>query len=333
MPQTDVTDKIVSSSSHSPSTSPATPHAKHPRQTWKKRVRQWLLRCLFRAQLLTLRVIPWKLSLALGEGMGLIAFCCSKRYRQVAESNLTLAYGDTLTGSERRHITRRVFQNFARAMLIEWLKVPSLTIDQVRTLIRVETLDPLTQALAKGKGVIVVSGHLGNWELLARRVAMEGFPVTVVTRQSEDSQFNAITDRLRENAGYTVHPRGSSPRRLLKHLRQNGIVAILCDQKSDDVFVPFFGRTAGTTAGPAVLALKTGAAILPLFYPRQADGKFRAVFLPEIDTTPTGDTPADTQRIMADITSSIESVVREYPDQWLWLHDRWRMPKQPRPEC
>ena len=155
---------------------------------------------------------------------------------------------------------------------------------------------------------------------------MEGFPVTVVTRQSEDPKFNAITDRLRQNAGYSVHPRGSSPRGLLRHLRANGIVAILCDQKSDDVFVPFFGQTAGTVAGPAVLALKTGAAILPLFYPRGPDGKFGAVFLPEIDTTPTGDSEADIARIMGEITSGIEGVVRRYPDQWLWLHDRWRMP-------
>ena len=293
-----------------------------------KQGRQWMLRMLFQAQLAGLRVLPWKPAIAIGEGMGRIACRLSPRYRGIAEKNLLIAYGDAMSGLERQRLTRRVFENFARAMLIEWLKVPSLTPDQVRALVQVETLDPLAAALARGKGVIVVSAHLGNWELLARRVAMEGYPVTVVTRQSEDPKFNAITDRLRENAGYSVHPRGSSPRGLLKHLRKNGIVAILCDQKSDDVFVPFFGQTAGTVAGPAVLALKTGAAILPLFYPRLPGGKFGAVFLPEIDTTSTGDAGADIARIMGDITAGIEDIVRQYPEQWLWLHDRWRMPKR-----
>ena len=259
--------------------------------------------------------------------MGSIAYAVSGRYRGVADRNLQIAYGDALSSSERQVMIRRVFRNFARAMLIEWLKVPTLTPDAVRALVRVETLQPLRDAMAAGKGVIVVSAHLGNWELLARRVSMEGFPVVVVTRQSPDPEFNAITDALRENAGYTVHPRGSSPRGLLRQLRSNGIVAILCDQKSDDVFVPFFGRQAGTVSGPAVLALKTGATILPLFYPREADGKFAAVIHPPIDTHSTGNHEADVQRIMADVTASIEEVVRQYPDQWLWLHDRWRMPK------
>jgi lauroyl/myristoyl acyltransferase len=185
-----------------PETTPS--HNQSLSRSIHKRCRQWLVRTLFQAQLTGLRVLPWKPAIALGEGMGLIAFRFSSRYRGIAEKNLKIAYGDTLSGSERRHLIRRVFQNFARAMLIEWLKVPSLTPEQVRALVQVETLDPLTSALDRGKGVIVVSAHLGNWELLARRVAMEGFPVTVIARQSEDPAFNAITDRLRENAGYSV---------------------------------------------------------------------------------------------------------------------------------
>ena len=112
----------------------------------------------------------------------------------------------------------------------------------------------------------------------------------------------------------------------MQRLRGNGIVAIVPDQKSEDVFVPFFGRLAGTVAGPAVLSLKTGAGILPMFCPRQPDGTYRVVILPEIDPTPTGDTDADIRRIMAEITRVIEDIVRQYPDQWLWLHDRWRVP-------
>lgn len=289
-----------------------------------KRMRQWLVRTLFQGMLGAMRVLPWRPARALGTGMGSAAYRLSPRYRRMADKNLQIAYGSALSAWERRRLTRRVFQNFARATLIEFLKVPFLTSTEVRAMVPMESLAPMQAALARGKGVIVVSAHLGNWELLARRIAMEGISIKVVTRQSPDPAFNAITNSLRENAGYTVHPRGSSPRGLLKHLRDNGVVAILADQKADDgVYVPFFGQPAGTVAGPAVLALKTGAALLPLFAPRRPNGTFATLFLPEVDTTATGDTTADVTRIMGDVTAAIESAVRQYPDQWLWLHDRW----------
>jgi KDO2-lipid IV(A) lauroyltransferase len=109
----------------------------------------------------------------------------------------------------------------------------------------------------------------------------------------------------------------------VQKLREGGLVAILPDQKSDDVFVPFFGKTAGTVAGPAILALKTGAPIVPFFCPRLPNGTFRMVVGDEIDTHTTGDQTADVERIMTDINLAVEKIVREYPDQWLWLHDRW----------
>ena len=112
----------------------------------------------------------------------------------------------------------------------------------------------------------------------------------------------------------------------MKQLRDNKIVAIVPDQKSEDVFVPFFGKLAGTVAGPAVLALKTGAAILPMFCPRRPDGTYETVFYPAIVPEPTGDMEADIKKIMTEITADIEDIVRKYPDQWLWLHDRWRIP-------
>lgn len=296
----------------------------------RQRVRHWLVRGLFRGLLALLRVTPWPPALACGSALGAGACRLSGRYRGVADRNLRLAYGDDLTPAERRRLTQDVFRHFGRALLIEFLKVPSLSPAQVRALVPIQPseLNPLTQALARGRGVIVVSAHLGNWELLVRRIALEGVRVLVVARQGRDPAFNALTDRLRENGGYQVHSRDSSPRPLLRHLQSGGVVAILCDQKSDAVFVPFFGHTAGTTDGPAVLALRTGAAVLPLFAPRGPDGKYRPLFLPEIDTHATGNRRADAARIMGDITAGIEEVVRRYPDQWLWMHDRWRLPAE-----
>ena len=248
-----------------------------------------------------------------------------KRYRVMADKNLKIAYGDRMTAAERNELTRRVFRHFAHA-ISDFLKAPSMTPEQVKALVKVDSFAPMDDLLARGKGLIFITAHIGNWELLARRAAIHGTHITVVARQGDDPAFNALTDHIRESGGYSVHPRGDSPRALLKVLRSNAVIGILPDQKSDDVFVPFFGQLAGTVAGPAVLALKTGAAILPVFCIRQPDGTYQTIHLPEIDTHSTDNQEADIWRITADITAAVESIVRQYPDQWLWLHDRWKMP-------
>ena len=286
---------------------------------------QALVRSLFRTLLRALRVVPWSVAGAWGAGLGAWGYHLSARYRRVADTNLRHAYGNTLSERERAAIIRRVFQSFGRSLL-EFLKAPSMSPEQIKRIVKAESYAPVEAVLARGKGMILLAAHFGNWELLARRAALEGYEFAVIARQSHDPEFNKITDSIRADGGYIVLPRGDSPRAILRRLRSNGIVAILPDQKSEDVFVPFFGRLAGTVAGPAVLSLKTGAGIVPMFCPRQPDGTYQVEILPEIDTTPTGDMDADIHRIMADITRVIEAMVRRYPDQWLWLHDRWRVP-------
>ncbi|MBV9848723.1 MAG: lysophospholipid acyltransferase family protein [Armatimonadetes bacterium] len=290
-----------------------------------KRAWQSIVRVLFRALLRVLRVVPWRVAGAWGAAVGALGYHVAVRYRRVANANLRHAYGDALSDRERQALIKRVFQSFGRA-LMEFLKAPSMSPSQIKKIVKADSYARVEAVLARGKGMILLAAHFGNWELLARRAALEGYEFAVVARQSHDPEFNQITDSLRANGGYTVLPRGGSPRAILQRLRRNGIVAILPDQKSEDVFVPFFGRLAGTVAGPAVLSLKTGAGIIPMFCPRQPDGSYRVEILPEIDTTPSGDTDADIHRIMADITHVIEEMVRRYPDQWLWLHDRWRVP-------
>lgn len=294
-----------------------------------KKLWQSLVRLTFQGLLVGLRFVPWGLATAWGEGMGSLGFSLSKRYRDMADKNLRFAFGDTLTEKDRLRITRGVFRNFARAALVEFLKAPGLSAEQLRKKVVCDGWEKVDAVLARGKGMILVTGHFGNFELLARRAALDGYSFIVVARQSHDPGFNAITDYLRENGGYSVHPRGASPKPLLQQLRKGGIIAILPDQKSEDVFVPFFGKLAGTVAGPAVLAMKTGAPVLPMFCPYQGGGVYKVEIGDEIDTHTTGDLDEDSRRIMADITRAIEDEVRKYPEQWLWLHDRWRVPPPP----
>jgi len=289
-----------------------------------KNLWQTFVRTIFRGLLVGLRFVPLSVASRSAEALGGLGCKLSKRYRDVADKNLIFAFGDSWTPEDRCRVTSRVFRNFARAALAEFLKAPSMSPDQIRKLVHVENWDKVDAVLSRGKGMILVTAHFGNFELLARRAALDGYSFVVVARQSPDEGFNAITDYIRENGGYKVHARGASPKPLLQQLRRGGIIAILPDQKSEDVFVPFFGKLAGTVAGPAVLALKTGAPILPMFCPHQEDGTYKVDIFDEIDTHATGNLEDDSRRIMADITRAIEDEVRLYPDQWLWLHDRWR---------
>lgn len=292
-----------------------------------KKLWQSFVRNTLRMLLRTLRFVSWKTAQAWGRALGPLGYRLSKRYRQVADKNLRLAYGDAMTERERQQLIRKVFQNFSMG-LFEFLKGISLTPDDVRRMVPVskEQYAHIDELLARGKGLIVISAHIGNWELLCRRGGIDGYKFAVVVRQSHDDGMNEITDRVRESGGYEVLARGNSAKAVLQRLKKGGIIAILPDQKSEDVFVPFFGRLTGTVAGPATLALKTGAPILIVFCLRLPDGTYRIEMAPDVDQTSTGDLDADRIRIMADINAEIEKVVRKYPEQWLWLHDRWKAP-------
>ena len=226
---------------------------------WGAMKQRWqaFVRTLFRALLRGLRVVPWSVAGGWGAALGALGYHLSARYRRVADANLRHAYGDALSEGERQALIRRVFQSFGRA-LMEFLKAPSMSPAQIKQIVRADSYARVEAVLARGKGMILLAAHFGNWELLARRAALEGYEFAVVARQSHDPEFNKITDSIRANGGYVVLPRGGSPRAILQRLRGNGIVAILPDQKSEDVFVPFFGRLAGTVAGPAVLSLEDG---------------------------------------------------------------------------
>jgi KDO2-lipid IV(A) lauroyltransferase len=148
--------------------------------------------------------------------------------------------------------------------------------------------------------------------------------VAVIARDADDPGTTELVTMLRERSGYRVFPRGNAARLVLKALRANEAVGILPDQNAGDVFVEFFGQKAGSVAGPAVFHLRTGAPLVPLFNVRLPDDRHRVEILPPMRFEPSGDAQADYQRIMQALHDVLEGYVRRYPDQWLWLHDRWK---------
>ncbi len=266
---------------------------------------------------------PWSVNL-LGVFFGNTFYVLSARYRRVALKNLRAAYGDKKPEAEIRWMARQVFINFARGA-VEFFYLLSLSRDEINAMVDVEGLERLDDALAEGKGCIVITAHYGNWELLARKMAILGYKANVIARDSDDPGMTGIANRIRENGGYKVFDRDQPIIGAFRCLKNNECLGILPDQnESNGIFVDFFSRPAATAIGPAVLSLRSGAPVLAMFAPRQPDGRYRVIVYPRIDFEPTGDEERDIRELTARITSIIECEIRNNPTQWLWLHDRWK---------
>ncbi len=292
------------------------------KSAWRKRIEGKLGGFGLRMAWGLFRVLPISVAQRLGAGLGLLAHALSGRYRRVARQNLQRAFSDW-TPAQVKATVRRVFRNFG-VSLAEFFKAPSMTRPQIEKWVTIVGLEHLDAALREGKGVLLITGHFGNWELMARYLCMLGYPVSVIARDADDKGTTELITMLRERSGYKVFPRGNAARLVLKALRANEAVGILPDQNAGDVYVEFFGQKAGSVAGPAVFHLRTGAPLVPLFSVRLPGDYHRVEILPPMRFEPTGDVQADHQRVMQALHDVLESYVRRYPDQWLWLHDRWK---------
>jgi KDO2-lipid IV(A) lauroyltransferase len=265
--------------------------------------------------------LPIPLALALGRGLGAAAHRLLGTSRRLALAHVALAF-PSLTDRERRALVRATFRHAGEsyAELALW---PRLAADL--DYVRIEGREHLDAALATGRGCLAITGHTGNWELLAARVAGLGFPVTVIARRVNDPRFDALITRFRGGAGMEIVLR-DDPKFLAvvrDALARNRIVALLIDQDSGGggVFVPFFGRPAHTPPGAAILALRTRAPVVSVFIRRRPEGGHVIRFAPmPIDERGAGKVVPLTARF----TAAIEAAIREAPAEWVWWHERWR---------
>jgi KDO2-lipid IV(A) lauroyltransferase len=270
------------------------------------------------------RPVPPRLRPALGRGIGDVAYRTLRRWREIALRNLAAAYPEWSRG-ELERTARECFRHLGKN-LVEFLALPGQSADEVRELVRVEGLEHLRAALADGGGAIVISAHYGNWELSAARIGCEGIPVNVIGRLPTNAQVTRFITRIRQQKGYTVLPRHRTMAPYIECLRRNEIVCMLTDANnmSSDLFVPFFGRPAAVPRGAAVLALRSGRPVLPIFAARQPDERHHLVIGPPIARPAGRDVKRVVQEWMVGITALIEARIREDPTQWLWIHDRWK---------
>ena len=208
---------------------------------------------------------------------------------------------------------------------MEALKIPRLTSENRARLITFDGRQNIDDALKMGKGVIILTAHFGNWELLAAGLAFSGYDISYIVRPMRSRQLDNMLNGIRKGTGGHPVPR-SSLKGALRCLRRNGLLGILSDidTKVDGVFVDFFGRPAFTPRGPVSLALRTGAALVPTLIIRQEDDTHIIVAEKALELEITGDIEEDIRVNTARFTKIIESYIRKYPEQWIWIHQRWK---------
>ncbi len=279
-----------------------------------------------RALILVTRLMPLSVALGLGRGLGDLMRVLSKKRYKVALKNLTVAYGSSLSDTERERIARESFRHFGMFM-IEAMKFPFYRPKDVEKLIEVDPVGAERFRLLmeqERKGLIVITGHLGNFEMLAHYGGIRGHEIIALMREARDRGTTEIMANMRERMGIQLLSLKQSLKPVITGLQRNAIVAIVCDQNAADVFVPFFGHETGTADGPARIALMTGAPMWFMFTVRIGHGRYRVVADGPHWPESTGDTKADVLRIMTEVNHQIEKAIRQYPEQWLWFHDRWR---------
>src|SRR3989338_5841705 len=290
---------------------------KHP-------IRRRAMLAAFLALRSLIRWLPLSVAQACGRLLGYLGYALLGPYRRLTLAHLHLALGPRASRATCARVARGVFVNLAKSFL-EWLVMDRLSPEALRRRVDVYGVHYLREALANGRGVIALSAHFGNWELLAMTLAGLGFQGGVLARRLRYPEFEPFLVGMRARKGVTTYARGSV-KEVARLLRENRIIGMMPDQDLDSLeggFVDFFDRPAYTPVGPAALSLMTGAMILPCFLVR--DGRrFRLVIEEPVTVARRGDRAKDLVAITDAWSRVVESYIRRYPDHWVWMHRRWK---------
>lgn len=272
-----------------------------------------------------IRFLPFRAAQSFGKFLGLLFYWFFPNRRAIAISNLRNAFPEKSLG-EIKSIARGAFQNFGISVA-EFVWFPRMTPQRLRKIVRLSNIDLVEAAMTRGKGLILMSGHFGNWELLALSTAhFSGHPLTIIVHNQSNRLVHKALDQYRCRWGNSSVLRELSVRESLRRLTDGKVVAMAADQSAskDGLYVRFFGRPAATHRGPAIFSLRTGAPIVMGFLIRNARGKHEGFF----EEVKTDDLCGYSEENVAELTrrhvAVLERYVRQYPDHWLWMHRRWK---------
>jgi KDO2-lipid IV(A) lauroyltransferase len=289
-------------------------------------VREWMEFAAVWLFVHSVRLLPRSWARGVGAAIGAAAFHGLGRLRKVGMRNLELAFPEK-TSSDREGTLRAVYTNLGY-LLAEFCKMPGYTAESASRFIRYEGLDNFLKARERGKGVLVLTGHVGAWELSSFYHSLMGMPMGMVIRRLDNPLVDAFVNRIRCLHGNRVIHKDDFARGLIASMRAGQTVGILMDTNMtppQGVFVPYFGVPACTASGMARIAAKTGAAVVPGFLLwEKSEQRYVLHFGEELAVVHTGDAESDALANTTAFTAAIEGYVRRYPEQWLWMHRRWK---------
>ena len=298
-----------------------------PRPSVVRRVRSAVESAIAGSLLALARWMPRAWLVALGAATGELAFRLARKHTRVALKNLETAFGDRFSPVERRRIARACWRHYGR-ITADAAAFHRLRPEDIGTRIRYEGLEALRAAYAEGKGVLLISGHFGHWELTAYMQGFLGCPLLMITKPMDNLRVEGMLAGLRSGSGNTIVAKADAVRPSLRALASGIGVAVMIDQdaRGSGIFVPFFGRPSSTIPTVGTLHLRTGAAVVATFSYPEADGGWRITYERLTFPALTGNREQDVLRITGETTALLEARVRERPELWLWMHRRWKTP-------
>lgn len=270
--------------------------------------------------------IPLRLGRLLGSLLGLIGLQFPISRKSISIENIKNSLGASMTGAEVLKLNKMVYMHYGR-VIFELPHLLRINKDNIKKYFIVEGEEHLENAFKNGKGILALTGHIGNWELLAVALNILFGPIVAVARPSHNIAINRLMYELRSRFGMEIIPKQHGMRKIITALNKNKLVGILLDQNVDwyeGEFVPFLNRTACTNKGLALLALKTDTPVVPIFSIKQPDGKYKIHIDKPVKLIRTNDKTVDIEKNTALFTSIIDSYVRKHPEQWFWFHRRWK---------
>lgn len=281
---------------------------------------------------MTSRIIclfPYSFVLKLGKVLGHIYYHVAAKQRRRALQQITESLA--LSGSEADRIIRSLFiklgQTFAEVMYM-----PALTKENIRQHVVIENVEYLQDAVQQAKGVVFLTAHVGNWEWLGARLAMEGFPMTSVIKRQPNDQHTQILNEYRQMVGIEIFASGSTELiGAAKALKQGKVLGFLADQDAgpNGIFLDFLGKKASTPQGPAVFARKFKCPIIPTFIIRRPEGGHRIIVYPPVTVQEMATEAETIHELTKTLTSITEDFIKQYPDEWIWFQKRWNTSYEP----
>lgn len=271
------------------------------------------------------RMLPIKISFFIMDLLTDFVFFVLRIRVKIVLENLKTAFGNTKSYRELYDIAHQVYRNFGRTV-VEIILLPTYSMEKIKNMVRVNNIQYLDKVLSRKKGGIIVSGHIGNWELMGTLIFALGYPMNFVIGEQRNKFADNLLNSYRIKKGIKLIPRQFALRRVLKVLKNNEFVALLSDQDAGEggVFVNFFNKLASTPGGAALFSLKSGATIILAIGIPNENRSCHNLFFEEIDIKLVNNKEQDIFLLTQEFTKKLEEYVTKYPEHYFWLHKRWK---------